>query len=200
MTKPVSWYTARFHVRSEQPIGLDSTVQFSEAKSVIWLRLVIPLSRQNLTYFHSEPSWLLDNVVNKLDPFYATMHSMGLFYTKDSEGSLYPNAPINLPQVMPSSRRLRSLQMVNTFNHSPTSSTLTIPFRLVAPASAPDPGYDSKLWAYHSYVSMYQDADAGLSGPWSCTILVQWTKPWPTTVNSSSSTATTRNQILSLRA
>jgi len=29
--------------------------------------------------------------VNKLDPFYATMHSMGLFYTKDSEGSLYPN-------------------------------------------------------------------------------------------------------------
>jgi hypothetical protein len=29
--------------------------------------------------------------VNKIDPFYATMHSMGLFYTKDSEGSLYPN-------------------------------------------------------------------------------------------------------------
>lgn len=29
--------------------------------------------------------------VNKLDHFYATMHSMGLFYTKDSEGSLYPN-------------------------------------------------------------------------------------------------------------
>lgn len=24
---------------------------------------------------------------------------------------------------------------------------------------------DSKMWAYHSYVSMYQDADAGLSGP-----------------------------------
>ena len=29
--------------------------------------------------------------VNKLDPFYASMHSMGLFYTKDSVGSLYPN-------------------------------------------------------------------------------------------------------------
>jgi hypothetical protein len=54
--------------------------------------------------------------------------------------------------------------MVITFHLSPTS-ILTIPFRLVAPASAPDPGYDSKLWAYHSYVSMYQDADAGLSGP-----------------------------------
>jgi manganese oxidase len=24
---------------------------------------------------------------------------------------------------------------------------------------------DSKMWAYHSYVSMYQDADSGLSGP-----------------------------------
>jgi manganese oxidase len=24
---------------------------------------------------------------------------------------------------------------------------------------------DSKMWAYHSYVSMYQDTDAGLSGP-----------------------------------
>lgn len=31
--------------------------------------------------------------------------------------------------------------------------------------SAPDPGEDSKLWAYHSYVSMYQGSDAGLTGP-----------------------------------
>lgn len=35
----------------------------------------------------------------------------------------------------------------------------------MGPSSIPDEGNDSKLWAYHSYVSMYQDADAGLSGP-----------------------------------
>lgn len=29
----------------------------------------------------------------------------------------------------------------------------------------PDPGSNSKLFSYHSYVSMYQDQDAGLSGP-----------------------------------
>jgi hypothetical protein len=37
--------------------------------------------------------------------------------------------------------------------------------RIVGPGSVPDAGMDSKMWAYHSYVSMYQDADAGLSGP-----------------------------------
>jgi hypothetical protein len=29
--------------------------------------------------------------VNKMDRFYSSMHSMGLFYTKDSEGSVYYN-------------------------------------------------------------------------------------------------------------
>lgn len=29
--------------------------------------------------------------VNKMDSFYASMHSMGLFYTKESEGSIYYN-------------------------------------------------------------------------------------------------------------
>ncbi|CZR67649.1 uncharacterized protein PAC_17548 [Phialocephala subalpina] len=62
-----------------------------------------------------------------------------------------------------SSRRLRSLQMASTFTLF-SNLTLTTS-RLIPPSSAPDPGVDSKLWAYHSYVSMYQDADAGLSGP-----------------------------------
>jgi hypothetical protein len=86
--------------------------------------------------------------VNKLDPFYATMHSMGLFYTKDSEGSLYPNG-------------------TNEFapgNAVPPGGCVVYKW-LIPPASAPDPGENSKLWAYHSYISMYQDADAGLSGP-----------------------------------
>jgi hypothetical protein len=29
--------------------------------------------------------------VNKMDQFYSSMHSMGLFYTKESEGSVYYN-------------------------------------------------------------------------------------------------------------
>jgi hypothetical protein len=29
--------------------------------------------------------------VNKMDHFYASMHSMGLFYSKESEGSVYYN-------------------------------------------------------------------------------------------------------------
>jgi hypothetical protein len=29
--------------------------------------------------------------INRMDDFYASMHSMGLFYTKESEGSIYYN-------------------------------------------------------------------------------------------------------------
>lgn len=86
--------------------------------------------------------------VNKLDPFYASMHSMGLFYTKDSEGSLYPN---DTTEFAPG-------------NAVPPGGCVVYKW-LIPPASAPDPGENSKLWAYHSYISMYQDADAGLSGP-----------------------------------
>ena len=42
---------------------------------------------------------------------------------------------------------------------------LTVYSRLVPPPDTPNPGYVSKLYSYHSYVSMYQDQDAGLSGP-----------------------------------
>ena len=86
--------------------------------------------------------------VNKLDPFYATMHSMGLFYTKDSEGSLYPNG-------------------TNEFapGNAVAPGGCVVYKWLIPPASAPDAGENSKLWAYHSYISMYEDTDAGLTGP-----------------------------------
>jgi len=87
--------------------------------------------------------------VNKLDPFYATMHSMGLFYTKDSEGSLYPNG---------------TNQPFAPGNAVPPGGCVVYKW-LIPSSSAPDAGENSKLWAYHSYVSMYQDSGAGLSGP-----------------------------------
>jgi len=83
-----------------------------------------------------------------MDTFYATMHSMGLFYTKESEGSIYYNG-----------------SEANAIGNAvPPGGCATYKW-LVGPGSLPDTGMDSKMWAYHSYVSMYEDTDAGLSGP-----------------------------------
>jgi len=35
--------------------------------------------------------------MNKMDTFYANIHSMGLFYTKESEGSIYYNGTGTMP-------------------------------------------------------------------------------------------------------
>jgi hypothetical protein len=86
--------------------------------------------------------------MNKLSGHYANMHSMGMFYLKDSEGSLYYN-----------------------FSESISPGDAVAPGScyvykwLVPDSSAPDPGYESKLWSYHAYISMYQDTDSGLVGP-----------------------------------
>jgi hypothetical protein len=90
--------------------------------------------------------------VNKLPKVYATMHSMGLAYNKDNEGSLYPN------------------------NTMPGQNGVVAPGDAVAPGdcvvykwlvnngSAPTQGALSHMWAYHSYISMEQDMFAGLIG------------------------------------
>ncbi|KAK9384413.1 Cupredoxin [Lipomyces mesembrius] len=86
-------------------------------------------------------------LVNKMPDFYVSMHSMGLFYLKSSEGSLYPNGgPIAQGDVI-------------------APGGCAVYKWLVGPASVPDAGQNSKLFSYHSYISMYQDQDAGLSGP-----------------------------------
>ncbi|KAK9364966.1 Cupredoxin [Lipomyces kononenkoae] len=86
-------------------------------------------------------------LINKMPDFYVSLHSMGLFYLKSSEGSLYPNGgPIAQGDVI-------------------APGGCAVYKWLVGPASVPDPGLDSKLFSYHSYISMYQDQDAGLSGP-----------------------------------
>jgi manganese oxidase len=90
--------------------------------------------------------------VNKLPKLYATMHSMGLAYNKDNEGSLYPN------------------------NTAPGQNGVVAPGDAVAPGdcvvykwlvndgSAPTQGAVSHMWAYHSYIAMEQDQFAGLTG------------------------------------
>ncbi|KAJ6172810.1 hypothetical protein N7470_001877 [Penicillium chermesinum] len=86
--------------------------------------------------------------VNKMENFYASIHSMGLFYPKEYEGSIYFNGT-NHPALG---------------DAVPPGGCFVYKW-LVPKTAAPNPGYQSKLFAYHSYVSMYQDQDAGLSGP-----------------------------------
>ncbi|OKL60048.1 hypothetical protein UA08_04972 [Talaromyces atroroseus] len=86
--------------------------------------------------------------VNKMDHFYASMHSMGLYYTKESEGSQYYNGT----------------SFPTEGDAVPPGGCFVYKW-LVPETDAPNPGYPSKLYSYHSYVSMYQDQDAGLSGP-----------------------------------
>jgi manganese oxidase len=103
--------------------------------------------------------------VNKMDYFYASMHSMGLFYTKESEGSIYYNGTESDAEgnaVPPGGCAIYKWYALCSYR---IGKRLTNNGRLVGPGSVPDAGMDSKMWAYHSYVSMYQDADAGLSGP-----------------------------------
>ncbi|OAF60637.1 hypothetical protein VC83_03304 [Pseudogymnoascus destructans] len=81
--------------------------------------------------------------VNKMDHFFSSMHSMGLYYTKESEGSVYYNGTesVTIGNAVP----LGNASFTN--------------------GSAPNPGHDSRIFSYHPYVSMYQYQDAGSYGP-----------------------------------
>ncbi|KAF2095204.1 Cupredoxin [Rhizodiscina lignyota] len=88
--------------------------------------------------------------VNNMELFYASMHSMGLFYPKEFEGSIYYNGTGTHPSL-----------------GDAVAPGECFVYKWLVPGSSasPDPGMNSKLFSYHSYVSMYQDQDAGLSGP-----------------------------------
>lgn len=91
--------------------------------------------------------------VNKLQHNYASMHSMGLAYSKEYEGSDYPNAT------------------------NPNANTIIAPGDAVAPGgcvvykwlvsdgAAPAPGEPATMHAYHGYVSGPEDLNTGLVGP-----------------------------------
>ena len=92
--------------------------------------------------------------INKLPGNYASMHSMGLAYSKLNEGSLYPNytASVKVDQTAP-------------VGDAVPPGQCAVYKWLINDGSAPTLGAASHMWAYHSYVTMDNDLNAGLVGP-----------------------------------
>lgn len=92
--------------------------------------------------------------INKLPQNYASMHSMGLAYSKVNEGSLYPNytSPVKVDQTAP-------------VGDAVPPGQCAVYKWLINDGSAPTQGAASHMWAYHSYVTMDNDLNAGLVGP-----------------------------------
>jgi len=90
--------------------------------------------------------------VNNLESHYASMHSMGLYYGKQYEGSLYPNTTTG------ESPKVQEQDAV------PPGGCAVYKW-IVSESQAPAKGQDSRLWSYHSYVNMASDITAGLVGP-----------------------------------
>ncbi|CAD0105981.1 unnamed protein product [Aureobasidium uvarum] len=90
--------------------------------------------------------------VNNLSNHYASMHSMGLYYGKQYEGSLYPNTTDG------GSPNVQEQDAV------PPGGCAVYKW-IISDSQAPAPGQSSRLWSYHSFVNMPADLSAGLSGP-----------------------------------
>lgn len=90
---------------------------------------------------------------NKLTKSYATMHSMGLAYTKDNEGAVYPNN--TTPGEVETSPESGAV---------PPGGCVVYKW-LVTDTSGPQMGQPARLHSYHSYVTYQQDTNAGLIGP-----------------------------------
>ncbi|PVH87018.1 hypothetical protein DL98DRAFT_649849 [Cadophora sp. DSE1049] len=86
------------------------------------------------------------------------MHSMGLAYSKENEGSLYPNT-------------MTGWQTASVVGDAGAPGECYVYKWLVNDGSAPYPGTDSQMWSYHSYVNMAVDLNSGLAGP---TIVYNW--------------------------
>ncbi|KAI9737995.1 MAG: hypothetical protein M1834_009365 [Cirrosporium novae-zelandiae] len=91
--------------------------------------------------------------VNSLSQNYASMHSMGLAYSKDNEGSIYPNisGPGAIQHPAPGDAVAPGNCVVYKW--------------LVNEGSAPTNGNIVHMWGYHSYISLFEDMHAGLAGP-----------------------------------
>nr|OQO29049.1 hypothetical protein B0A51_03384 [Rachicladosporium sp. CCFEE 5018] len=99
--------------------------------------------------------------VNKLDKYYATMHSMGLEYTKSQgEGADCPNntAPGQTVVLTPSNA-------VPPIDLGAGPGDCVVYKWMVNSAAGPNFGEPSKVHSYHSYIALQQDTDAGLIGP-----------------------------------
>ncbi|CAJ2508131.1 Uu.00g093170.m01.CDS01 [Anthostomella pinea] len=89
---------------------------------------------------------------NKLTSNYATMHSMGLTYSKGYEGSLYPNTTTGGSPPLPNVDALAPGQC--------------FVYKWFVPETAKPMASDpARMWSYHSFVDMQSDMNAGLIGP-----------------------------------
>ena len=90
---------------------------------------------------------------NKLTRNYASIHSMGLAYSKENEGALYPNATSSDPHVAP-------------VRGDAVPPGECVVYKWVVPeSSAPPPKEPASMNGYHSYVSEAEDVFTGLIGP-----------------------------------
>ena len=91
--------------------------------------------------------------INNLNAHYSSIHSMGLSYNKDNEGSLYPNN--TSAGAESGSQNVDFYATPNTTqsvgNAVPPGGCYTYKW-VVSNASMPTGTAVSKFWAYHPYV------------------------------------------------
>lgn len=92
--------------------------------------------------------------VNKMSTYYATMHSMGLGYSKYNEGGNYANNTQTGADVF--------LPIADS--GVPPGECVVYKW-LVSSANGPSGGEPAVTHSYHSYVALQQDTNAGLVGP-----------------------------------
>ncbi|KAH9827085.1 Multicopper oxidase [Teratosphaeria destructans] len=158
------------------PIELSPRYQALQLPSSRWLKaLYRGYTDETFTQRSEQPLWqgtqgptirsevgdLIEILfLNNLTKNYATMHSMGLEYTKvDGEGADYPNntipgANVTLPEggAVPPTNGNPGIAPAVAWSTSGWSTPPRVP------TTARHPGY-------HSYVALQQDSNAGLIGP-----------------------------------
>jgi len=95
--------------------------------------------------------------LNRLTVNYATMHSMGLAYTKYAEGGDYPNNTAPGQQV--------NQPLAEAVPPGVPPGDCVVYKWLVDDLSGPPAGQPAQAHSYHSYVALQQDTNAGLIGP-----------------------------------
>ena len=98
--------------------------------------------------------------LNNLTKNYATMHSMGLAYSKYSEGGDYPNnTRPGQNVVLPEAEAVPPVQL------GVAPGGCVVYKWMVTPGNGPLLGEPAVQHSYHSYVAMQQDTNSGLIGP-----------------------------------